>query len=112
MGFWNTTKKSEQDKSEGEALMLDATMIDFGEVLDISFAAKLHAQLKDEVEKNSTVSFITSELTRIDASCLQVLVSFMGYAKENEIKVEWPEASDVIKEATHLTGLTEVLELN
>jgi len=112
MGFWNTTKKSEQDKSEGEASMSDVTTIDFGEVLDISFAAKLHAQLKDEVEKNSTVSFITSELTRIDASCLQVLVSFMGYAKENEIKVEWPEASDVIKDATRLTGLTEVLELN
>lgn len=112
MGFWNTTKKSEQDKSEGEASMSDVTTIDFGEVLDISLAAKLHAQLKDEIEKNSTVSFITSELTRIDASCLQVLVSFMGYAKENEIKVEWPEASDVIKEATRLTGLTEVLELN
>ena len=112
MGFWNTTKKSEQDKSEGEASMSDVTTIDFGEVLDISFAAKLHAQLKDEIENNSSVSFITSELTRIDASCLQVLASFMGYAKENEIKVEWPEASDVIKEATRLTGLTEILELN
>jgi len=112
MGFWNTTKKSEQDKSEGEASMSDVTTIDFGEVLDISFAAKLHAQLKDEIENNSSVSFITSELTRIDASCLQVLASFMGYAKENEIKVEWPEASDVIKEATRLTGLTEILALN
>lgn len=112
MGFWNANKKSEQDKSEGESLMSDATTIDFGEVLDISFAAKLHAQLKDEIKNNSTVSFITSELTRVDASCLQVLASFMGYAKENEIKVEWPEASDVIKEATRLTGLTEILELN
>jgi len=112
MGFWNTTKKSEQNKLEGEAPMSDATMIDFGEVLDISFAAKLHAQLKDEVKKNSTVNFNTSELTRIDASCLQVLVSFMGYAKENEIKVEWLEPGDVIKEASRLTGLTEILELN
>lgn len=112
MGFWSTTKKSEQDKSEGETSMSNATTIDFGEVLDISFAAKLHSQLKDEVEKSSTVNFSTSELTRIDASCLQVLASFMVYAKENDIKVEWPSPGDVIKEATRLTGLTEILEIN
>ena len=112
MGFWSTTKKSEQDKSESETSMSSTTTIDFGEVLDISFAAKLHSQLKDEVEKNSTVNFSTSELTRIDASCLQVLASFMVYAKENDIKVEWPSPSDVIKEATRLTGLTEILEIN
>ena len=89
MGFWNSNKESDQNKSEAEASMADATTVDFGEVLDISFAAKLHAQLKDDVKKNSTVKFVASELTRIDASCLQVLASFMGYAKENEIKVEW-----------------------
>ena len=92
--------------------MSEATIIDFGEVLDISFAAKLHTQLKEDVKKNSTVNFITSELTRIDASCLQVILSFMGYAKENEIKVEWAEPSDVMIEAARLTGLTDVLEFN
>lgn len=91
--------------------MSDATSIDFGEILDISFAAKLHAQLKDDVAKNSTVKFITSNLTRIDASCLQVLAAFMGYAKENDITVEWQESNEVIKEATHLMGLSEVLAL-
>ena len=111
MGFWNSNKNSEKEESEGETSMSGATTIDFGEVLDISFAAKLHAQLKDETEKNSTVNFITSGLTRIDASCLQVLASFMGYAKENDIKVEWDELGDVMKEATRLTGLTEILEL-
>lgn len=112
MGFWNSTKKSGQDKSEGEASVSAATTIDFADVLDISFAAKLHAQLKNDIKKNSTVNFITSELTRIDTSCLQVLASFMVYAKENEIKVEWEAPGDVIKEATRLTGLTEILELN
>jgi len=112
MGFWNSTKKSEQKKSEGEISMTDTTKIDFGEVLDISFAAKFHAKLKDEIETNSTVQFITADLTRIDASCLQVLASYMGYAKENEIKVEWINPNDVIMAATRLTGLTEVLELN
>ena len=112
MGFWNKTNKSENDKPEGEGSMSEATVIDFGEVLDISFAAKLHAQLKDDVEKNSTVNFITSELTRIDASCLQVISSFMGYAKENEIKVEWANPSDVMVEAARLTGLTDVLKMN
>ena len=112
MGFWTTNKKSEEDKSEGEAPMSDSTTVDFGEVLDISFAAKLHAQLKDEVEKNSTVTFMTSELTRIDASCLQVLASFMGYAKENEITVHWETPGDVIKDASRLTGLSDILELS
>lgn len=112
MGFWKSTKKSEQEKSEGEMSMSDITTIDFGEVLDISFAAKLHTQLKDDVEINSTVHFITSELTRIDASCLQVLASFIGYAKQNDINVNWDTPSDVILEASRLTGLTDVLELN
>ena len=91
--------------------MSDATSIDFGETLDISFAAKLQAQLKDEVAINSTVRFVTSNLTRIDASCLQVLASFMGYAKENDITIEWPESNDVVKEASSLLGLTEILKL-
>ena len=86
--------------------------IDFGEILDISFAAKFHTQLKEEVKNKSAVNFITSDLTRIDASCLQVLASFMGYAKENEIAVHWEKPCEVIMEATRLTGLTEILELN
>ena len=112
MGFWKSNKKSEKNESEGETEMSDVTKIDFGEVMDISFAAKLHSQLKDEVENNNNISFITSDLTRIDASCLQVLASFMKYANENGIKTEWPEVSDVIKEAASLTGLTEVLEIS
>jgi hypothetical protein len=72
MGFWSSTKPSKKEKSECEPSLPEATTIDLGQVLDISFAAKLHAQLKDEIEKNSTVNFITPELTRIDASCLQV----------------------------------------
>lgn len=107
MGFWNSKK---EDK--GEVSMVDTKIIDFGEVLDISFSAKLYSQLKDEVEKESIVSFVTTELTRIDASCLQVLASFMSYANENEIKVEWQEPGEIIKEAAHLTGLTNILKLN
>lgn len=111
MGFWNSNKKSEQDKLETNTPATDAVKIDLGEVLDISFAAKLHSQLKDETQKNSAVNFISSDLTRVDASCLQVLVSFMSYAKENEIKIAWEAPSDVFKEAARLTGLTEILEL-
>lgn len=92
--------------------MSEVTKIDFGEVLDISFAAKFHAQLKDDVKKNSTVQFITSQLARIDASCLQVLVSFFCYAKENEINIEWYETSDVIKKAAGLVGLSSILKLS
>lgn len=92
--------------------MSDATVIDFGEVLDISFAAKLHAQLKDDIKEDSTVQFITSELTRIDTSCLQVLASFMGYAKENQINIEWPDVSDVVKDAARLTGLNEIIQIS
>jgi len=98
--------------SKGNVSMSNVTSIDFGEVLDISFAAKFHSQLKDDVEKNSTVSFVTSDLTRIDTSCLQVLASFMSYAKENDIQVEWQEPSDVVIEAANLTGLIDILDLS
>ena len=112
MGFWNTNKNSEKEMTKGDDSMSDVTTIDFGEILDISFASKLYSQLKDEVQKNSTVQFVSSGLTRIDASCLQVLATFTGYAKECEIKIEWLEPSEVIKEAADLTGLTKALEIN
>ncbi len=92
--------------------MSETTTIDFGEVLDISRAAKLYSQLKDDVSHHSQVNFDTSELTRIDASCLQVLVSFMKYAQENEITVTWQNAGDVMLEAARLTGTTGLLQLN
>ena len=111
MGIWDSLTGSKQADSKGEDVMSDATNIDFGEILDISFAAKLYTQLKEEVKANSTVNFITSGLTRIDASCLQVITSFMDYAKENEIKVHWDEPGDVVLEAARLTGLNQKLEL-
>jgi len=92
--------------------MSDIVSIDFGETLDISFAAKLHSQLKDNVEIKGAVKFLTSDLIRIDTSCLQVLVSFINHAKENEISVEWEQQSDVVIEAARLTGLTKSLGLN
>ena len=112
MGFWSSNKKTDDKKSDSKPSSDEVTIIDFGEVLDISFAAKLHSQLKDEVVKNSTVNFSTSSLTRVDASCLQMLESFMSYAKENNIDIDWGEPSDVIVEATRLTGLTNALDLN
>ncbi len=112
MGFWQSTKKPEEDKSEGETSMADTTTIDFGEILDISFAAKFHSQLKGEVPANSTVQFVTTDLSRIDASCLQVLASYMRYAKEKEINIEWVDPGEIMLDASRLTGLTEVLELN
>lgn len=109
MGFWNSKNESEKVDSDNKVAATEMTSIDFGEVLDISFAAKFHAQLKDEIENNSTVKFITSELTRIDASCLQILASFMNYAKENEISIQWDAPNDVLKEATRLTGFSDLL---
>lgn len=92
--------------------MTDVISIDFGETLDISFSAKLHSQLKNDTKKNSNVKFVTSDLIRIDTSCLQVLASFMVYAKENEISIEWEQKSDVVLEAACLTGLSKLLNLN
>lgn len=86
--------------------------INFGEVLDISFAAKLHTQLKDNSVIGGRVCFVSSDLTRIDTSCLQVLTSFMKYADENDIDIEWQEPSETVKEAARLTGLDHILKLD
>ena len=112
MGFWTKSKKSVDDTTEGEPSMSDATTIDLGEVLDISFAARLHGQLKDEVKAGSKVKLSCNDLSRIDASCLQVLAGFMNYAKENDITVEWQQPGEVLQGAARLTGLEEILQLN
>lgn len=92
--------------------MPDAITINFGEILDISFSAKLHTQLKEDIVAGTNVCFVSSDLTRVDASCLQVLTSFMKYATDNDIGIEWDEPSEILKEAAKLTGLTQILKLD
>lgn len=87
MGFWESRNKTENEKVDGDSSMSDMPSIDFGEVLDISFAVKLHSQFNDDVKKNSTINFITLGLTPIDASCLHVPTSFMGDVKKNDISI-------------------------
>ena len=55
MGSWNIFTKNKQKDSKSDDAITDAVTIDFGEMLDISFAAKLHAQLKNEVKKNKNI---------------------------------------------------------
>lgn len=112
MASWNLFSKNTQNDSKGKDVMSDAVTIDLGEMLDISFAAKLHAQLKDEAENKKNIKFVSAGLNRIDASCLQVLVGFMSYAKEHGINIHWESPGEIITESARLLGLTDNLQFN
>lgn len=112
MASWDLFGKSTQKNVKGNAVMPDSVTIDLGEMLDISFAAKLHAQLKDETQNSTSVTLVSDKLARIDASCLQVLVSFTNYAKENGIKIHWDNPGQILSDSARLTGLTKMLEVS
>ena len=108
---WNILGGLKQQSVQEQNLMSNSVKIDLGEVLDISMAASFFSQLKESMPKGSNVVFTSSELTRIDASCLQVLLAFMAYAKESDISVSWEEPSDSLKNSARLLGLTEKLNI-
>lgn len=91
--------------------MANSVTVDCGEVLDISMAANLYEQLK-VVKAGDSVTFNDADLSRIDASCLQVMVAFSRFAENNQVSVHWKPGTDTAKSAAQLLGIKEFIKFS
>lgn len=81
-------------------------------VLNIARVEALHAQF-EEIEKNAEpLTINVSDVTRVDTSVLQLLVSFFRSMSSLEIDVKWAGMSDEFKASAKLLGLEKELKLN
>jgi anti-anti-sigma regulatory factor len=81
-------------------------------VLNIARVEAMHAQFED-LEKNAEpFSINASDVTRVDTSVLQLLVSLFRSMSALEVEVKWAGMSDEFKASAKLLGLEKELKLN
>ena len=101
MGFFSKS----QTKNQGEIT------VECGDVLDISKVAEFHQQLKTALGKGGEVVLDAAELTRIDATSLQLCTAFFNDAAARKVTAKWRSPSDSLIKSAGLLGLSRQLGL-
>lgn len=73
--------------------------------LNIYVAKELKEKLQEVFNKNKKIRIDLSEITDIDTSCIQILLSLKILAKNNKIDYKLVNPSPVVKEAFKLSGI-------
>lgn len=79
--------------------------IDLPSECGMSGVTKFYQQLKSVVELDKIIILDASKVTRIDASTLQVLFSFIETRKNAKLECRWDTVSDAFSEAVAVLGL-------
>ena len=90
----------------------DKTRISFGPVLDVSGSGELKKQLEKIFRRKTPFELDGSAIERIDTAALQVLVAFSRESRNRDIELTWANASDPLRNASTLLGLTQELGIN
>lgn len=78
---------------------------------DISVIGNLYGRLKKCVSKQVNVNLIAEKVESIDASTLQLLLSFVRQAHNDGNSVNWQSPSQDLLDSAALIGLQEALFL-
>lgn len=82
------------------------------EHLNITQVMDLKEGLRVELENAGTLSIDGSQVLRVDATGLQILLSAKNTCKKQSIVWKWEGASDALLEAAQTLGLLEPLGLS
>jgi anti-anti-sigma regulatory factor len=85
--------------------------VDCGDILDISKVAEFHQQLMAALGKGGEVILDAAELTRIDATSLQLCTAFFHDAAARKVTAKWRSPSDSLIKSAGLLGLSHQLGL-
>ena len=86
-------------------------LVELPSVLDIAAAADLKSLLNQALEANEPVEIEAGVVERIDASAIQLLLSFIQEAAVRGNASCWKNASVELKASADLIGLSEELML-
>lgn len=87
-------------------------ILEFSSVMTIDHIQELYQALKKILTLNcKSVTFIGSNINKIDTATLQLLYSFVNAAKKKGISWQWQSCSSVLLENVNLLGLASELKL-
>lgn len=79
--------------------------------MTIAKAEELYGQLEEIFRSANPTKIDASEVSRVDTSILQLLVSFVNSKKSGGVTVEWVGVSDDFLAGAKILGLEEHLDL-
>ena len=83
-----------------------------GEILDISRVGDMKAMLQALLDQgHSLIVLEAGDISRIDTSGVQLLLSFINKAKAMSTEISWENTSDAFCRSVELLGLREDLRL-
>ena len=77
--------------------------------LDISYAAELHALLRDGLEAGEGVELQAAGVSRLDTAGVQLVAAFLHEARARSLPVQLVEPSDVLVSAAERLGLADLI---
>jgi len=89
--------------------MANKTTLSLGSALDIVHVGDLKPRLTTALEKKPHVVLIADKVERTDTAGVQLIYSFMQYAKEKDVAVTWQKPSDNLLETVRKLGMSEAL---
>ncbi len=89
--------------------MANKTTLSLGSALDIVHVADLKPRLTSALEKKPHVVLIADKIERTDTAGVQLVYSFMQYAKEKDVAVTWQKPSENLLETATKLGMSEAL---
>lgn len=86
--------------------------IALGSTLEVSMAADLYQRLSQALEEEDTLIVLDgSDVERVDAAGLQLLLAFVREAEARQAKWHWEAVPAVLSSAAHRLGLAQALQL-
>lgn len=79
--------------------------------MTIAKAEALYSELEDLFRNATPTKLAAQDVSRIDTSVLQLLVSFMNSMKSGGVSVEWDGVSDELLAGAKMLGLEQDLNL-
>ena len=81
------------------------------ESIDITIVHELHAHLNKAIQDQQSVELDAGQVERADTAVIQSLAAFFRAAAGAGLTVKWRSASEELKNAVALIGMSEALHL-
>lgn len=88
---------------------MSETLVKLEGAMTIAKAEALHHELEEIFRNSHPTKILASDVSRVDTSILQLLVSFINGMKSAGVAVEWDGVSEELLAGAKLLGLDQEL---
>ena len=89
----------------------DRTEIALHGALDVAHANIGRERLDKALRRGRPIVVRSSDLARVDAAGMQLLVAFCLAARKRDLEIQWPAPEESLLQAARLLGVVDMLDL-